>query len=309
MRLSHHNTLAPAPRALYRIPRTSYSRSCMLFSLSTHTFRAHRVFKPYLIFFFPFFASPFTASAQNIKDIHPAGYVTDLAHVISPDSTARLENLCTELEQKTGAQMAIVTVSSLGGEDVDQYGNDLFTHLGVGGKKDNRGILILIAPAERKYRIEVGYGLEPIINDARAGDAGRLMRSYFLQGNYSAGVEAAAWHLARFIADDRGVTLSAAPPQQSAPEESDDSSPHIPPWVIILFLFFVFHILRAVFTGRRGGGCLGPFMGGITGGMLGGMMGRGGGFGGSSGGWSSGGGGFGGFGGGMSGGGGASGGW
>lgn len=285
----------------------------MLFSLPTRHFRASRVLNSCTLFIFVFSAYALTASAENIKDIHPTGYVTDLAHVIAPDSSARLENLCTELEQKAGAQMAIVTVSSLGGEDVDQYGNDLFAQLGVGGKKDNRGVLILIAPAEHKYRIEVGYGLEPIINDARAGDAGRLMRSYFLQGNYSAGIEAAAWHLAKFIADDRGVTLSAAPPQQSAPAGDDDSSPHIPFWVIVLVLFVVFHILRAVFSRRGGGGCLGPFTGGMTGGMmggmLGGMMGRGGGFGGSSGGWSSGGGGFGGFGGGSSGGGGASGGW
>lgn len=281
----------------------------MLFSLPTRHSPYARVFNPCLLFLFLFFACALAASAENIKDIHPTGYVTDLAHVISPDSSARLENLCTELEQKAGAQMAIVTVSSLGGEDVDQYGNDLFAQLGVGGKKDNRGIMILIAPSERKYRIEVGYGLEPIINDARAGDAGRLMRSYFLQGNYSAGIEAAAWHLAKFIADDRGVTLSTAPPQQSAPAENDDSSPHIPFWVIVFLLFVVFHVIRAVFSGRRGGGgCLGPFMGGMTGGILGGMLG-GGGFGNSSGGWSGGGGGFGGFGGGSSGGGGASGGW
>ncbi|MGB2641777.1 MAG: TPM domain-containing protein [Candidatus Acidiferrum sp.] len=282
----------------------------MLFSRSTRHFRASRVFKPHFLFLFLFFACAAAASAENVKDIHPTGYVTDLAHVIAPDSTTRLENLCTELEQKAGAQMAIVTVGSLDGEDVDQYGNDLFAQLGIGGKKDNRGIMILIAPAERKYRIEVGYGLEPVINDARAGDAGRLMRSYFLQGNYSAGIEAAAWQLAKFIANDRGVTLSTAPPQQSAPAQDDGDSPHIPFWVILLILFFAFHIIRAIFSGgagrggRRGGG--GWWLGPIIGGMMGG-----GGFGNSSGGWGGGGGGggFGGFGGGSSGGGGASGGW
>ena len=67
--------------------------------------------------------------------------------------------------------------------------NDLFKRLGIGTKKENRGVLLLVAPTDRKSRVEVGYGLEPVINDARAGDAGRLMRSYFLQGNYSAGIE------------------------------------------------------------------------------------------------------------------------
>ena len=84
-------------------------------------------------------------------------------------------------------------------------------------KRENRGVLLLIAPTERKYWTEVGYGLEPVINDARAGDAGRLMRSYFLQGNYTAGIEAAAWQLAKYIADDRGVTLTATPPASARP--------------------------------------------------------------------------------------------
>src|SRR5437588_6736878 len=111
------------------------------------------------------------AHAEDIKSIHPTGYVTDLAGVIGTDKTAKLEALCMELEQKTGAQKAIVTVRSLDGESVEYYAVDLFKQLGIGSKKDNRGVLLLVAPNDRKYRIEVGYGLEPIINDARAGDA------------------------------------------------------------------------------------------------------------------------------------------
>jgi uncharacterized protein len=244
-----------------------------------------------------------TTPAENIKDIHPTSYVTDLAHVINADSKTRLENLCLELEQKTGAQMAIVTVRSLENETVEQYGNELFKQLGVGDKKESRGVLLLIAPTERKYWTEVGYGLEPVINDARAGDAGRLMRSYFIQGNYSAGIEAAAWQLAKYIADDRGVTLSGAPPQR--PVRPADNNRSIPIFPIIIFIFVVISILRALAGGGRGGRPgSGWWIGPIIGGMLGG--GGGGGFGGSSGG---GGGGFGGFGGGSSGGGGAGGSW
>jgi uncharacterized protein len=260
-----------------------------------------RIILPPFAFFLLFFA--LAASAENIKDIHPTSYVTDLAHIIAPDAKTRLESLCLELEQKTGAQMAIVTVRSLDGQDVDQYGNDLFKQLGVGNKKDNRGVLLLVAPTERTYRVEVSYGLEPVINDARAGDAGRLMRSYFLQGNYSAGIEAAAWQLAKFVADDRGVTLTATPPARPAHPRRDDSR-SFPIWPLFIFLFIVIQVIRAASRGGsgRGGRGSGWWIGPMIGGMLGG-----GGFGGSSGG--GGGGGFGGFGGGSSGGGGASGSW
>src|SRR5260370_24041786 len=126
------------------------------------------------------FSASFCA-AEDIKKIHPTGYVSDLAGVISPDVKTRLEALCTELEQKTSAQMAIVTVQSLEGESVENYAVDLLKQLGVGSKKDNRGVFLLFAPNERKYRIEVGYGLQPVINDSWAGSAGRAMVSYFRQ--------------------------------------------------------------------------------------------------------------------------------
>jgi uncharacterized protein len=275
----------------------------MLLASSNRLRVTARLSLPPFAFFLLFFA--LAANAEKIQDIHPTSYVTDLAHIIAPDSKDRLEALCLELEQKTGAQMAIVTVRSLDGQDVDQYGNDLFKQLGVGNKKDNRGVLLLVAPTERTYRVEVSYGLEPVINDARAGDAGRLMRSYFLQGNYSAGIEAAAWQLAKFVAADRGVMLTAAPPARPVRPRQDDSR-SFPIWPLFIFIFVVIQIIRAASRGGsgRGGRGSGWWIGPMIGGMLGG---GGGGFGGSSGG--GGGGGFGGFGGGSSGGGGASGSW
>jgi uncharacterized protein len=273
----------------------------MPFASPKHFSRSSRFFTPRFLFIFLFFA--LATPAENIKDIRPTSYVTDLAHVLSPDTTTRLENLCLELEQKTAAQMAIVTVRSLEGETVEQYANELFKQLGVGNKKENRGVLLLVAPTERKYWTEVGYGLEPVINDARAGDAGRLMRSYFLQGNYSAGIEAAARQLAKYIADDRGVTLTTTAPARPVQPRQDDSR-SFPIWPILIFIFVIIQIIRAASRGgsgrggRPGGWWIGP--------MIGGMLG-GGGFGGSSGGWGGsgggGGGGFGGFGGGSSGGG------
>jgi len=252
------------------------------------------------------------ARAEDIKSIHPTGYVTDLAEVIGADKTTKLEALCTELEQKTGAQMAIVTVRSLDGQSVEYFAVDLFRQLGIGSKKDNRGVLLLVAPNDRKYRIEVGYALEPVINDARAGDAGRAMVPFLRQGDYGGAVETGAWQLARYIADDAHVTLSGQPPARRVRQR--DRGAGIGIFWLIVVMFILFSVIGR-FSGRRPGGGGGSGLAWFLLGMLA-NSGRGprggwggGGFGGGSSGWGGGGGGFGGFGGGSSGGGGASGSW
>jgi uncharacterized protein len=247
------------------------------------------------------------ATAENTKSIHPSGYVTDLAEVIAPETKTRLESLCSELELKTSAQMAIVTVGSLDGESVEPFAVDLFKQLGIGIKKDNRGVLLLVAPHERKYRIEVGYGLEPVINDARAGDAGRSMVPFLRQGDYSNAIATAAWQLAKYIADEAGVTLNGQPPVAGKRSEGRNSG--FPVFWVILGVIVLFRAIGSLSSGRRGGsggsGLLWFLLGMLSsgsGGRSGSNWGGGGGFGG-------GGGGFGGFGGGSSGGGGASGSW
>ena len=251
------------------------------------------------------------AAGEDIKKIHATGYVTDLAGAIQPDTKARLEALCTELEQKTGAQMAIVTVHSLEGQSIENYAVDLYKQLGAGSKKDNRGVLLLVSPDERKYRIEVGYGLEPVINDARAGDTGRAMVPLLRSGDFSSAIEVAAWQLAKYIADDRGVTLSGQPPVRQVQRRDNRSRGGNRFWLIIVIFLFIWFMSRASGGGRGGGSgwWIWPLLGGMGGGGRGSSWG-GGGFGGSGwGGGGSGGGGFGGFGGGSSGGGGASGSW
>jgi uncharacterized protein len=249
---------------------------------------------------------PAVGRAENPKSLHPAGYITDLADVISADAKGRLAALCFDLEQKTGAQMAIVTVRSLDSDSIENFAVDLYKQFGVGQKSDHRGVLLLLAPNDHRYRIEVGYGLEPIINDARAGDAGRLMVPFLREGDYSAAIEAAAWKLARYVADDRGVVLSAEPPR-APPRNRRSSSPSLGFWAWVFILWMLFSIIPAGLRAGSGRGrgssgwWIGPFLGGMSGGGW-----RGGG--GSWGGFSSG-GGFGGFGGGSSGGGGASGSW
>jgi|SRR5689334_7787720 len=244
------------------------------------------------------------AVADPISTIKPTGYVTDLAGVISPDTVQRLEALATEIESKTGAQIAVVTVRSLDGRPIEDYAVELFKHLGV-GRKDNRGVLLLVAPSEHRYRFEVGYGLELIINDARAGDIGREMVPLLRKNDYSAAIYLGTRRAADLIAADRNVQLTGAP----VPVSRQEPNQSFPWWALPFGIFLIVMFLRmlggASRRGRRRSWWIGP-MGGFGGwgggGGFGGGGWGGGGFGGSSGG-------FGGFGGGSSGGGGASGSW
>ncbi len=249
------------------------------------------------------FAVPQPAPAQSVDQVAAQaklGYVTDLAGVLSQSAKEQLTALCTEVQQKTQAQIAVVVIKSLGGQPLEDYSIDLATRLGVGPKSD-RGILILFAVDDHQYRFEVGYGLEPILPDGKVGDFGRQAVPYLRQGNYDAAILLVTRRVADTIAADRGVTLSGSAP--AAPRENRGNSPGIPVVFIFLIIFFIFGAIRRALSPagsryRRGGGWwIGP--------MIGGMM--GGGFGGGGGG--GGGGGFGGFGGGGFGGGGASGSW
>jgi uncharacterized protein len=211
-----------------------------------------------------------SAFADDLQRIVPTGYVTDLAGVIPTSTRQRLESLSTELEQKTGAQLAIVTVRSLDDRPIEDYAVDLFKHLGVGAKTQASGVLLLLAPSDRKYRIEVGYGLEPIINDARAGDAGRAMVPFLRQNDFGSAVETAAWQLAKYIADDKGVMLSGAPPARPVSRQTKSDKSPISLFAVFVILFFLFQIFGSAArrtSGRHGSGMDGcwwilPLLGG-----------------------------------------------
>jgi uncharacterized protein len=250
------------------------------------------------------------ASAEQVKNLKPQGYVNDFAGVLSAQAKDKLTALCGEVDQKANAQISVVTVSSLAGMQVEQFTHDLFTEWGVGPKHKDRGVLILIAPNDHKYWTEVGYGLEPILPDGKVGGFGREAVPFFRQNDFSGAMMLLAQRVAAVIAEDQKVTLDTLSGISRPEPESDNSPAHFGNLVEVLifavFLFFPFigFLLRLFFgfggsaRSRRGGGMWmgGPWYGG-------GSMGGGGSWGGG------GGGGFGGFGGGSSGGGGAGGGW
>src|SRR6202020_2348839 len=109
------------------------------------------------------------ASAEKTDQLKPQGYVNDFAGVLSAPAKAQLTALCGKVQQKTGAQIAVVTVKSLDGQAVEDYTVDLATKWGVGPKQSASGVMILYAIDDRKSRVEVGYGLEPILPDGKVG--------------------------------------------------------------------------------------------------------------------------------------------
>jgi uncharacterized protein len=236
------------------------------------------------------------------------GYVTDLAGVLTPGGRGRIEALCTELSQKADSEIAVVAVKSVGGAPIEDYAESLFESIGIGPKRQGRGVLILFATDDHKNRIQVGYALEPILPDAKAGDFLREAIPALRANDYDAALYLVTRRVADVIAADKGVTLSEA----VLPRAAANANPHIPPFLIFLIIFVIYSIIHGIIVSRRGGprggggGWVAPF-------ILGNMIGRGGWGGGGFGG--GGGGGFGGFGGGGfgggfgSGGGGASGGW
>jgi uncharacterized protein len=249
------------------------------------------------------FLAATAGNAQSSIPAKPQGYVNDFAGVLSPGARVQLKALCAEVDQKTHAQIAVVTVTSLDGRPIEDYAFDLATKWGVGPKQSNRGILILLATKDHKYWTEVGYGLEPILPDGKVGGFGREAVPFLRQNNYDAAVLLMTRRVAEVIARDSGVTLTGRPPLAPMSRRSSQS---VSPGVVFLWIFFlviglIFRAVRGFFPSsrRRGGGWwIGPP-------MIGGGWG-GGGFGGGGGG---GGGGFGGFGGGSFGGGGAGGSW
>ena len=131
------------------------------------------------------FTSHWRAEAWKTPQLSPHGYVNDFAGVLNVETKQKLEALCTEVDQKAHAQISVVTVTSLDGESVEQFTVDLAMGWGIGPKGNSRGVLVLLAPSEHKYRIEVGYGLEPILPDGKVGSFGREAVPLLRDGDYS----------------------------------------------------------------------------------------------------------------------------
>lgn len=252
------------------------------------------------------------AAAQRLPQL--TGRVVDQADLLLPDQEAALSAKLEQLERDTSRQLVVVTVPDLQGYPIEDFGFQLGERWKIGEKEADNGAILIISPAEKKMRIEVGDGLEPILTDAMSGLIIRdTIRPRFQAGDYAGGIVAGADAIAQQLRAPPEIAeakaLEAARAQQQQRQRRSDSGGSIFPlifWGVIIFFFILPRFTRGRRGRRYGPGGIFLWGPGLGGGGWGGGSSGGGGFGGFSGG--GGGGGFSG-GGGSFGGGGASGGW
>ena len=195
-------------------------------------------------------------------------YVVDTAGIVSAEDRAQIEKIGEELREKTKAEIVVVTVATLGDADIESYANKLFRSWGIGDKQKENGVLLLIAKDDRKFRIEVGYGLEGEITDGRSGEILDKMKPYFRDEKYSEGVLNAYQKLAAYAYRAAGVTpgadVSEALEEASTHEEEE---PSILMNVLIFFLAIIGMIVLGIILNWLLGNlnqALGPDRGGSS---------------------------------------------
>lgn len=242
------------------------------------------------------------ACAEPVASLKPTDCVNDFAGVLSPATVTQLQEMCRQVLDKAQASVVVVTIKSTDGEDIFNYSVALYQKWGIGQKGKDRGVLILLAVQDRKYFINVGYGLEPILPDGKVGGFGREAVPYLQRTDYDGAVSLLTSRVVDVIAKDAGVEITTSQPRRIEPLTSAPHEAQLSPGAIIAIIIVIIIVL-AVPPLRRLLFYMFLFGGGGGGGYRGGGDWGGGGFGGG------GGGGFGGFGGGSTGGGGAGGSW
>jgi uncharacterized protein len=231
----------------------------------------------------------------------PRHYVEDYANVIDSSDEHSLNGILQELEQKTSAQYIILTVQSTEGMPIEQFAIEHAQKWQLGQKGKDNGMLFVLAAKDRRYRFEVGYGLEGFITDQYCGRIGReVLVPLLKKGQYSKGIYEANLQIVKRIADESGVSLTGMPKLTPVPmQRRRIGLPCCSFLPLLFFLLLIFgslgrgmgwwFFLPFLFGGPGGGyGRSGSYGGGSFGGGFGGFGGgMGGGFGGggASGGW------------------------
>ncbi len=170
----------------------------------------------------------------------PQGYLNDFANVLDPAAEARISALLEEIERENTVEMSVVIVSSLQGDSIDNFAVKLFEEWKIGKKNDN-GLLLLLSVEDRVYRFEVGYGLEGILNDAKAG---RIGRDYLVprlqENNYGEGIFQAVSAVQNSLAGN-----------EEAQYAKKESPLEVLPMVFGVLYFIAFFVLYGAFEKKK----------------------------------------------------------
>ncbi len=245
-------------------------------------------------------AAPLVAQegVEKLFPAQPTGYLTDVAGVVDPASAARIESIARTLREQTGAELAIVTLPTIGRYEASDVALVIGRRWGVGAKAEvgdkirNAGLVMLLVPRREgqagKIRLEVGDGLQGILTDATSGRIRDAMRPQLAAGQYGPGLVTGVETVAALVAQELGVRDSSL--VSPRPAASGGGGPSI--FLIFLLVFVFFAIMMALAGSRSAGGARGrrprvywgPGIGGGGWGGGGGFGGGGGGFGGFGGG-------------------------
>lgn len=241
-----------------------------------------------------------TAFAIDLPQPTNSFFVNDFANVINSDDENELLNIGADLYNQTTAQVVLVTVNSLDGYDVSEYALELGREWGVGSENADNGVVLLLSVSDRQVTIQVGYGLEGCLTDAKTG---RILDSYaipYLSDNdYSTGLSEAYKAILSVVCEEYGIELVEGYQIDDSYEYEEDSSVTsvLGTILLILFLIAIFgkggrgNLFKTIFIGRMfgshfdddtdfGGGSFGGGFRGGGGSFGGGFRGGGGSFGG-----------------------------
>jgi uncharacterized protein len=192
---------------------------------------------------------------------NPSGYVNDFASLLNQEEKTTLETTLTNFHSQYGGEVVVATIPNLGGDAIENYANQLFREWSIGQKDKNNGVLLLVSKEDHKLRIEVGYGYEGVLTDARSSEIIRnTITPYFKQGAYGLGIMTGVRDIITTVTTGE-VPLTA----KDAVAQSNGGSFNIP--TILFFLFIALQYFASIF-GRSKSWWAGGVVGGVIGGAI-----------------------------------------
>ena len=202
-----------------------------------------------LVIFFILATISYKTFATNVKPTNDF-YVNDYANLLSEDVKQYIINSNIELNRQTGAQIVVVTVQSLEGRSIEEFATELFREFGIGDKEKNNGLLLLLALDERLFRVEVGYGLEGLLPDARTGRIqDECLIPYLKENKWDEGIKNGFSAFLKIIADEYNVDVNVQEFTGNIDTNNESGDDQFADFALIFFGFWITrNIVRATET-------------------------------------------------------------